>query len=165
MSWAADQVDQTANNGFGGSAAISGIEVTDDQKANANQATADNVAGLTCYMAECGVTCKAGTVEVAQFNGQPGSLSTADKCPKKSYRSTCCDSKTQVGTCTWRGYRGAGLSCIGGCAEGETELTTNTNSHESKKGDKHCHGGTQSYCCANFKATSKSWLSPTLFLW
>ncbi|KAL3418044.1 glycosyl hydrolase family 18 [Phlyctema vagabunda] len=157
MVWAVDQVDQSENNGFGGSAAISGVEVTKEQKSDANQATNNNVASKTCYTAGCGESCKAGTFQVAaQFNGQPGSLSTSDKCDKKKYRSICCDSKTQVGVCQWRGYRGAGLSCVGGCAEGETELTTNTNSHDSKKGDKNCHGGSQSYCCAGFKATTSS---------
>lgn len=154
MVWAMDQVDQSEENGFGGSAAISGVDVKSAQKADADQATANQVASATCYSAGCGQACKPGTFQVAQFNGQPGSISTADKCASKSYRSTCCDVKTQVGICQWRGYRGAGLSCIGGCAEGETELTTNTNSHTSK-GSKDCHGGIQSYCCAGFKATSK----------
>ncbi|KAL5319960.1 hypothetical protein ACEPPN_013019 [Leptodophora sp. 'Broadleaf-Isolate-01'] len=157
MVWAMDQVDQAEDNGFGGAAAISGVQVTSAQQSDANQQTVNQVASATCYTAGCGETCKAGTFAVAaQFNGQPGSLSTADKCPKKTYRTLCCDSKTQVGVCQWRGYRGSGLSCIGGCAEGETELTTNTNSHDDKKGDKDCHGGTQSYCCAGFHATTSS---------
>ncbi|EFQ99289.1 hypothetical protein MGYG_02300 [Nannizzia gypsea CBS 118893] len=59
-----------------------------------------------------------------------------------------------TGSCEWRGYRGAGLSCIGECAKGEIELTTNTNSHDSKKGDLNCNGGMQSYCCASFQFTS-----------
>lgn len=159
MVWAVDQVDQNGDNDFGGSAAVSGLKVTKDQKADADQKTANNVASRTCYTAGCGESCKPGTFQVAQFNGQPGSLSTSDKCPKKKYRSTCCDSKTQVGSCQWRGYRGAGLSCIGGCADGETEVGKNTNSHTDKKGDKNCHGGTQSYCCTGFKATRKSPLS------
>ena len=155
MVWATDQVSQTASNGFGGSAAAAGAVVSTSQQASADQSSADHVAGLTCYVADCGQNCKPGTGEVTQFNGQPGSLSTSDKCAKKSYRSLCCDSKTTVGTCQWRGYRGAGIACIGGCASGETELTTNTNSHLPKGGDKNCHGGTQSYCCANFKPTSE----------
>ncbi|KAJ9138369.1 Family 18 glycoside hydrolase [Pleurostoma richardsiae] len=156
MVWAVDQVDQDADNGFGGSAAASGADVTDSQQADADQATANNVASKTCYTAGCGESCKDGTFQVAQFNGQPGSLSTSDRCDKKSYRTLCCDSKTQVGSCQWRGYRGAGLSCIGGCADGETELTTNTNSHDDKKGDKNCNGGIQSYCCSGFKPTTSS---------
>ena len=155
MVWAVDQVSQTADNGFGGSAAQAGASVSPSQQQDANQATMNNVAGLTCYVSECSQDCKPGTSEVAQFNGQPSQLSTSDRCSKKTYRSLCCDSKTSLGTCQWRGYRGAGLSCIGGCAAGETELTTNTNSHESKKGDKNCHGGLQSFCCANFHPTSE----------
>ena len=155
MVWAMDQVDQTADNGFGGAAAGAGANVTPDQQSTANQGTADQQAKATCYTADCGVSCKAGTNEVTQYNGQPGQLSTNDRCPKKQYRSLCCDDKTQVGSCTWRGYRGAGLSCTSGCAAGETELTSNTNQH-SKKGDKDCHGGVQSYCCAGFKPSSTS---------
>ncbi|OHF03854.1 hypothetical protein CORC01_00716 [Colletotrichum orchidophilum] len=53
-------------------------------------------------------------------------------------------------TCKWRGFPGVGLSCTGGCGQGETELTINTN-HQSKDEDQTCTGGTQSYCCAGFK--------------
>jgi hypothetical protein len=42
------------------------------------------------------------------------------------------------------------LSCTGGCHDGETEVTTNTN-HRSKDEDQTCTGGTQSYCCSGFK--------------
>lgn len=156
MVWAVDQVSQTADNGFGGAAAAAGANVSPSQQQTANQATQDSVAGLTCYVADCSQTCKPGTSEVAQFNGQPGQLSTSGRCAKNSYRTLCCDSKTEVGTCAWNGYRGAGIGCMGGCADGQTELTTNTNSHISKKGDKNCHGGIQSFCCAGFKPTSES---------
>ena len=135
MVWALDQVSQTADNGFGGSAAGAGAQVSSSQQQDANQATKDNLARLTCYVADCSQNCKPGTSEVAQFNGQPNQLSTSDRCAKKAYRSLCCDSKTNVGTCEWRGYRGVGLGCISGCAAGGTELTTNTNSHDKKKGD------------------------------
>jgi chitinase len=153
MVWAMDQVDQTASNGFGGAAAAAGVQVTSDQQASANQGTADRQASASCYTSGCGESCKAGTSEVAQFNGQPGQLSTNDRCPKKQYRSLCCDDKTQVDGCTWRGYRSSGLSCTSGCDTGETELTKNTNQH-TEKGDKDCHGGLQSYCCSGFKPTS-----------
>ncbi|KAE9377607.1 glycoside hydrolase family 18 protein [Stipitochalara longipes BDJ] len=155
MVWAMDQVDQTANNGFGGAAAAAGTQVTSDQQASANQASSNQQASVACYTSDCGVSCKAGTTEVAQFNGQPGQLSTSARCAKKQYRSLCCDDKAQVGQCTWRGYRGSGLSCTSGCASGETELTTNTDQH-TKKGDKDCHGGLQSFCCGNFKPSPNS---------
>lgn len=133
MVWAMDQVDQTANNGFGGAAAAAGAGVSPSQQASANQATLNQQASsATCYTADCGQGCKAGTNEVAQYNGQPGQLSTNNRCPKKQYRSLCCDDKTQVGTCQWRGFRGKALSCTSGCADGETELTTNTNNHGKK---------------------------------
>ena len=157
MVWAMDQVDQKGNNGFGGSAAAgAGANVTPDQQADANQKSLDTLAGLKCYVSACNAKCKAGTNKVAEFNGQPSSLSTNNRCSKGAYRSLCCDSKTKTGTCQWRGYRGAGLACIKGCAAGETELTTNTNQHDDKKGNKNCHGGLQSSCCSNFKPASSS---------
>ena len=55
-----------------------------------------------------------------------------------------------MGKCQWRGYRGVGLSCTSGCAEGETEIVQNTNNHGKK--DQTCNGGLQSYCCAGFKS-------------
>ncbi|KAF2719130.1 glycoside hydrolase family 18 protein [Polychaeton citri CBS 116435] len=98
--WGMDQVDQTANNGFGGVSAAAGIDVTPDQQASANQATTDQHAGGACYTSECAVACKPGTNEVAQFNRQPVQLSTSDRCPKKQYQSLCCDDKSTIGTCT-----------------------------------------------------------------
>lgn len=55
-----------------------------------------------------------------------------------------------MGKCQWRGWRGAGLSCMGGCAQGQTEMARNTNHHD-KKEDQTCNGGLQSYCCAGFQ--------------
>lgn len=55
-----------------------------------------------------------------------------------------------MGTCQWRGYRGMGLSCMGGCADGETEIVKDTNSFDKSKGAQACTGGTQSYCCKGF---------------
>lgn len=55
-----------------------------------------------------------------------------------------------MGTCQWRGYRGMGLSCMGGCADGETEIVKDTNSFDKSNGAQACTGGTQSYCCKGF---------------
>ncbi|KJR85825.1 class 5 chitinase 1 [Sporothrix schenckii 1099-18] len=155
MVWAMDQVDQKADNGFGGAPAAANAHVTPAQQQSAADASADMLASVKCYACDCGGGCKPGTVQVAQFNGQPDQLSTNARCPKKAYRSLCCDAASTMGTCQWRGYRGAGLGCLKGCAAGETELTTNTNQHDGKKGDKDCHGGLQSFCCAGFRPTTK----------
>lgn len=140
--WAIDQKDQSTNTN------VNGISSADHQDA---QDRADDLrASTTCYTTDCDGKCKRGTSLVAQMNGQPGQLSTSDRCPKQSYRSLCCDDGTTTGECRWRGYRGAGLSCLSGCADGETELVKDTNSHEDH-GDKTCTGGLQSYCCKGFR--------------
>ncbi|KAI2465893.1 hypothetical protein F4781DRAFT_424486 [Annulohypoxylon bovei var. microspora] len=143
--WAMDQVDQSADNGL---APASGV-TTQDQE-DAGQMRDDLVAGVTCYSTDCGAKCKKGTNEVTQMNGQPGKLSTSGRCNKGEYRSLCCDDGTTMGTCKWRGFRGIGLSCMGGCADGETEVVQDTNNH-GKSGDQTCTGGIQSYCCKGFK--------------
>ncbi|KAK8097736.1 uncharacterized protein PG998_013222 [Apiospora kogelbergensis] len=146
MVWAMDQVDQRADNGL---APAPGVTTSD--QADAKQRSDDIQAGVTCYATGCDQKCKSGTNEVAQMNGQPGKLSTNDRCKKDKYRRLCCDDGTRMGTCQWRGYRGVGLTCMGGCGDGETEVVQNTNSHDKKAGDHTCTGGIQSYCCKGFK--------------
>ncbi|KAI1870410.1 uncharacterized protein JN550_005338 [Neoarthrinium moseri] len=145
MVWAIDQRDQGADNGL---APAPGITTGDQQ--DAKQMSDDLAAGVTCYSTGCGESCKEGTNEVAQMNGQPGMLSAKDRCPANKYRSLCCQDGTTMGTCQWRGYRGVGLSCMGGCDDGETEVVQDTN-HRDKKGDQTCTGGIQSYCCKDFR--------------
>lgn len=146
MVWAMDQVDQTAPNGLD----PGGTDVTSDQQDDASQMSDNQAAQMTCKATDCGESCPAGSNPVTQVNGNPGSLSTKGRCKKGKYRSICCQGGTTMGTCQWRGFRGHGLSCIGGCADGETEVATNTNSHEGKT-DHTCNGGKQSYCCKGFK--------------
>ncbi|KAJ8124820.1 hypothetical protein O1611_g8820 [Lasiodiplodia mahajangana] len=110
----------------------------------------DQAAQGVCYTTKCGEKCSPGEHEASQMNGQPGQLSTMDRCAKGEFRRLCCAKGTIMGVCKWRGYRGLGLVCSGGCAEGETEITQNTN-HHSDTEDQSCTGGTQSYCCAGFK--------------
>ncbi|KAK9772778.1 putative chitinase [Seiridium cardinale] len=146
MVWAIDQVDQKSDNGLAPAPGVS----TQDQ-ADAKQLSDNLAAGITCYTTDCEQTCKKGTNLATQMNGQPGKLSTNDRCSAGDYRSLCCDDGTRMGKCQWRGYRGLGLSCMGGCADGETEVVQDTNSHDGNKGDQDCTGGIQSYCCEGFK--------------
>jgi chitinase len=146
MVWAMDQVDQSVSNGLSPDG-----DVSKEDQDSAQQASADQQAKMTCRVTDCDQKCPKGTNQVSQTNGQPGQLNTSDRCPKKQYRNICCDDGTTMGKCQWRGYRGAGLSCIGGCADGETEVATANNNHDKKKGDQNCNGGLQSYCCAGFK--------------
>lgn len=141
-----DQRDQGGDNGL---APAPGV--TTGQQEDAKQMSEDLAAGITCYTSDCGAQCKKGTNQVTQMNGQPGKLSTNDRCPKESYRTLCCSDGTTMGSCRWRGYRGLGLSCMGGCADDETEVVQDTNNH-GKDGDQTCTGGIQSYCCKDFKS-------------
>ncbi|KAL8826184.1 MAG: hypothetical protein Q9191_003962 [Dirinaria sp. TL-2023a] len=144
MVWAIDQKDQTQSNGLG-----LAPNVSPDQQANAQQMSKDQAASLSCYTTNCNAKCKKGTNKVAEVFGQPGQVSTRDRCPKNQYRSVCCNDGTSMGHCQWRGYRGVGMSCIQGCADGETEIVTDTSVHDGSK-DRTCNGGLQSYCCAGF---------------
>ena len=148
MVWAMDQVDQTKSNRLG---PVSAVSVTPPQQSNANQMSADQQASLICKASLFGASCPPGTNAVTQMNGQPGQLSTTDRCPKNQYQTLYCLDGTQTGKCQWRGWRGVGLPCISGCKDGETEVTQNTNNHDSKKKSETCNGGLQSYCCAGFK--------------
>lgn len=146
MVWAMDQVDQSTSNGLGQAAGV-----TLSQQDDAKQAAADQQASVTCRYGNCGAKCPKGQSEATESNGQPGSLSTSDRCPKGKYRPLCCDSGTTLGQCQWRGFRGVGLSCMGGCGDGETQVAANTNNHDKKKGDQTCNGGQQTFCCKGFK--------------
>ncbi|CZS97834.1 uncharacterized protein RCO7_00033 [Rhynchosporium graminicola] len=143
MIWALDQVDQKANS----------LQYPEDwseeQISISEDLIADEEVKGVCYTTKCGDTCRKGDHEASQMNGQPGSMSTMDRCSKGEYRRLCCSKGTTMGICRWRGYRGLGLACTGGCGDFETEVTQNTN-HHSDKEDQTCSGGSQSYCCAGF---------------
>ncbi|KAH7317110.1 hypothetical protein B0I35DRAFT_504515 [Stachybotrys elegans] len=143
MVWAIDQVDQKSTS------LLYPKEWTKEEIAEAESAARDEVVNGVCYTTKCGDKCRKGDHEASQMNGQPGQLSTMERCPKGDYRRLCCTKGTIMGKCRWRGYRGLGLPCTGGCADLETEVTQNTN-HHSDKEDQSCTGGTQSYCCAGF---------------
>jgi chitinase len=109
---------------------------------------------MACYTSKCGQDCLSGYSGVTNMNGQPGSLPTATDCPSGEVETLCCASGTTMGTCTWRGWRGQGLPCSGGCNSGETLVAQNTNHHVTVNGklqDQTCNGGLQSYCCDGFK--------------
>ncbi|KAI1827703.1 glycosyl hydrolases family 18-domain-containing protein [Xylaria intraflava] len=146
MIWAMDQMNQAQSNGLGQAPGV-----TADQQADAQQMSADQAAKLSCYTTDCNSQCKSGTNKVAEVFGQPGQVSTRDRCPQGQYRSVCCTDGTTMGKCAWRGYRGMGMSCIQGCASGETEVVTDTSVMNNDKAQT-CNGGLQSYCCSGFKA-------------
>ncbi|KAF2219278.1 hypothetical protein BDZ85DRAFT_44460 [Elsinoe ampelina] len=143
MVWAIDQVDQKQ---------ISPQlpPLSEEEIAEAEFAYQDEAAKGLCYTTRCDELCPPSDFEASKMNGQPGELSTMDRCPRRQYRRLCCTKGSTMGECTWRGYRGEGLSCQGGCAEGEVALTRNTNSRTGIK-DHNCAGGLQTYCCRGFR--------------
>ncbi|EUC34226.1 glycoside hydrolase family 18 protein [Bipolaris zeicola 26-R-13] len=141
MIWALDQIDQ--DTAIGGS-------LSPEEMEEAEAMYQDAAAKGVCYTTMCNDKCRNGDYEAAQMRGQPGLLSTMTRCPKDQVRRLCCSKGVTMGTCKWRGFRGLGLSCTGGCHGDETEVTTNTN-HVDKNEDQTCTGGTQSYCCSGFK--------------
>ncbi|KAI1171673.1 hypothetical protein F4777DRAFT_593675 [Nemania sp. FL0916] len=141
--------NQKDNNGL---APAKGVTTGHQEKAK--QMSRDIAARVSCYVTDCDAKCKRGTNSVTQMNGQPGKLSSASRCDANKYRTLCCEDGTTMGTCRWRGYRGLGLSCMGGCDDGETEVVQDTSNH-SKNGDQTCTGGIQSYCCKGFHPAPK----------
>lgn len=154
MVWAVDLNNQSSQTGFGSQAYTDYSETT---TSFANSKQVSEAAGLACYTSQCGKDCRAGYTGVTNMNGQPGSLSTNARCDGDEYETLCCASGTTMGTCTWRGWRGQGLACSGGCLSSETLVAQNTNHHDTVNGkteDYTCTGGLQSYCCQDFKAAS-----------
>jgi len=150
MVWAVDLANQSMPTGYG-SQADTGLssQATDFT----NQLAVNTQAGMACYTSQCAESCLPGYSGVTNMNGQPGYLPTAPDCPSGNLETLCCASGTTLGTCTWRGWRGQGLPCSGGCNPGETLVAQNTNHHDTANGvleDQTCNGGLQSYCCDGF---------------
>ncbi|EMD68086.1 glycoside hydrolase family 18 protein [Bipolaris sorokiniana ND90Pr] len=141
MIWALHQIDQ--DTPIGGSLSPEEMEETE---AIYQDAAAKGV----CYTSMYDDKCRNGDYEAAQMREQPGFLSTMSRCSKHQVRCFCCSKGATMGTCKWRGFRGLGLSCTGGCHGDETEVTINTN-YVEKNEDQTCIGGTKSYCCSGFK--------------
>ncbi|KAL5120409.1 hypothetical protein ACEQ8H_001699 [Pleosporales sp. CAS-2024a] len=67
-------------------------------------------------------TCLGGTMVWAMDQRDQTKDNGLAAAPPGEYRNLCCADGTKMGTCQWRGYRGMGLSCMGGCADGERKI-------------------------------------------
>ena len=123
-----DQMSQSGLDGIPGITSSSTSSAQAAQQSVASQGSQDQLASTVCYTSDCGAGCKAGTSEVSMMNGQPGQVSTKERCTNGQSESLCCANGGTMGTCQWRGYRGAGLSCLGTCADGETEVVSRISS-------------------------------------
>jgi chitinase len=97
MVWAIDQVDQTAKS------LNYPDDWTEEEISDAEALYQDEAAQGTCYTSGCNEKCSAGEHEASQMNGQPGELSTMDRCFKGEFRRLCCAKGTLMGKCRWRG--------------------------------------------------------------
>lgn len=150
MVWAIDLNNQSSKTGYGSQADTGLSEAATNFT---NQQTINTQAGIACYTSQCGGSCMPGYNPVTSMTGQPGYLPAADECSGGDVEVLCCASGTRLGTCTWRGWRGQGLPCSGGCNSGETLIAQNTNHHDTVDGhlqDQTCNGGLQNYCCNDF---------------
>ncbi len=141
MVWAMDQISQNGTDG--------------SQNGNQNGAAAD--AQSVCRFASCdsnSAKCPHGSSTV---KGAPGSTCPATGHQKEKERPLCCDGGTTLGKCQWRGYRGAGLACMGACLEGETLVATSGDGRSGTGVTRQtCSGGQQMYCCSGFAAAPKN---------
>ncbi|KAL1963090.1 hypothetical protein VTN77DRAFT_8736 [Rasamsonia byssochlamydoides] len=120
MVWAIDQQDQTAAGianfmPFGVNLTPEEVNATGLLVSNANSAR-------TCYVTDCGGDCYPGFTGMTQMNGQIDVLGGLPRCASGYVRTVCCMQGSIAGTCQWRGWRGQGLSCVGGCEDGETAV-------------------------------------------
>ncbi|KAJ0301498.1 hypothetical protein Brms1b_012438 [Colletotrichum noveboracense] len=91
MIWALDQVDQSSKSlQYPEDWSDEEISISEDMIAD------EEVKGV-CYTTKCGESCRKGDHEASQMNGQPGSLSTMDRCPKNKFRRLCCNKGTTMG--------------------------------------------------------------------
>ncbi|RDW80990.1 hypothetical protein BP5796_05688 [Coleophoma crateriformis] len=156
MVWAIDQQSQDA-------AGITnfmpyGTPLTANQTSAANGLTANVDGQRSCYVTDCdnNSKCYPGYTAMTQMNGQIAILGTQPRCGAGYVRTVCCAEGSVSGKCKWRGWRGQGLSCVGGCDTGETSIAQGTNSYqylptENLLKDLSCNGGIQNFCCSGYK--------------
>ncbi|KJY00259.1 hypothetical protein TI39_contig337g00009 [Zymoseptoria brevis] len=149
MVWAMDQkkqsgINMTARN-------PEGLEdISPVQMSNAEQAAVDKAAKAGCITTECDVECYPRTNEKARILGQPGQISTNDKCKKNKYRKLCCFDGTIMRDCEWHGFPGTGKSCTAGCPPGHVEDAKDSIVLNGEK-EQACDSGAQSFCCKHFQ--------------
>ncbi|GBF63439.1 chitotriosidase-1 [Trichophyton mentagrophytes] len=111
----------------------------------------------SCYTSFCGESCAEGYTAFTYMRGQVDGIKFNTSCADRdTVQSLCCVSGGNPGRCEWRGWRGQGLSCSGGCRdELDPILAVNTNhvlevEELGIKEDQTCNGGYQKYCCRGY---------------
>ncbi|KDB22160.1 hypothetical protein H109_05949 [Trichophyton interdigitale MR816] len=108
----------------------------------------------SCYTSFCGESCAEGYTAFTYMRGQVDGIKFNTSCADRdTVQSLCCVSGGNPGRCEWRGWRGQGLSCSGGCRdELDPILAVNTNHvlEVEELGIQTCNGGYQKYCCRGY---------------
>jgi len=123
--------------------------------------------GIACYTSFCNADCAAGYEAVDTTRGQVADFQFDTSCKGDSFRDggqyICCpssalNSDNKLGKCEWRGFKGAGMSCLRGCNDNEIEVAANsavgaqvtTPMGNLIEVARTCNGGSQSYCCSDY---------------
>lgn len=119
MVWAVDldDKDSTSTNDYLGIGKANGVspsvalELKDKRRVAQTEATNIN----SCYWSFCGGKCVDGYFEETYSDGQVNGVSSNTVCKDGKVQTLCCASGTTMGTCSWNGWNGVGLSCGGSC--------------------------------------------------
>ncbi|KAF2008423.1 glycoside hydrolase family 18 protein [Aaosphaeria arxii CBS 175.79] len=179
MVWAVDQDDKenSSTNDYLGIGKANGVsssralELKNNRRLAQTEATNIN----SCYWTFCGGKCVDGYFEETYSDGQVNGVSSNTVCEDGKVQTLCCASGTTMGTCSWNGWNGVGLSCGGSCdfaatnnkkraldsgldLSGPVAIAFNTNSL-GRKGQITWTMIAMTYCCDGFKSSPKGSVS------
>ncbi|CAO2656569.1 Nn.00g053720.m01.CDS01 [Neocucurbitaria sp. VM-36] len=150
MVWAVDQDDSASSstNDLLGIGLANGVspERAENVKEQLRNATRAAEVGSSCYWTFCGESCQTGWFPATHANGQIAGIQKDTECAAGDTQILCCAPGTSMGTCSWDGWRGVGLSCASACRDPKAVIVA----RNSNSGDRDCNGGYQAYCCSGF---------------
>lgn len=119
MIWAVDldDKDSTSTNDYLGIGKANGVSpsVALELKSKRRLAQTEATNINSCYWSFCGGKCVDEYFEETYSDGQVNGVSSNTVCKNGEKQTLCCASGTTMGTCSWNGWNGVGLSCGGGC--------------------------------------------------
>ena len=137
--WSIDQDDSahTSNTDILGLGSSNGVtpEIAKEIKDAQLKAEIDATTRNSCYWTFCGEECTVGYFATTQAKGQVLGIQRDTVCRGDSYQTLCCAPGTNMGTCSWEGWRGVGMACsAGGCHDNSSLVAVNSESLISSTG-------------------------------